>query len=218
MTSDRIVVWGASGFARKVADILTSTGRYDIVGFIDDTAPERKGETFCGKKVLGGRDVLAEVRADGTPNLAFGFGNCHARMRLFREALAMGFALPAVTHASAVVAEDAVLGAGCLVAAGTVLEPNCKLGDCVFINTGSSIGHDDVISEGTHICPGVTVAGCTTIGRLCWVGVGSTVINHIQIGSGTFVGAGSLVVKDLPEGVVAFGSPARVLRKSDGKF
>ena len=54
--------------------------------------------------------------------------------------------------------------------------------------------------------------------RLChpfietFSGLGSTVRNNINIGEWSLVGAGSVVVKDIPDKVVAFGNPARVVR------
>ena len=214
----RIVIWGASGFARKVADIVCSGGGYEVVGFLDDVSPERKGAKFCGRTVLGGKEELPALLSDGVGELAFGFGACHARVESSRYAVELGFNLPSITHASAIVADDAQMGAGTLVGAGAVLEANTRVGNYAFINTGSTIAHDVVIGDGTHICPGVTVCGCTAIGAICWVGAGSTVIDQIKIGSGTFVGAGSLIIRDLPDNVVAWGSPARVVRESDGQF
>jgi maltose O-acetyltransferase len=46
-----------------------------------------------------------------------------------------------------------------------------------------------------------------------WLGGGVIVCPGVTIGSDTVVGAGSVVMRDLPAGVVAVGSPARVLRR-----
>jgi acetyltransferase-like isoleucine patch superfamily enzyme len=75
-----------------------------------------------------------------------------------------------------------------------------------------------VIGDYNHIGPSVTIAGNTSIGSISRIGAGATLIDGIKIGSGSFIGAGSLVVKDIPDRVVAFGSPAKIIRKSDGKF
>lgn len=51
------------------------------------------------------------------------------------------------------------------------------------------------------------------IGRNCWLGAGVIVLPGITIGDNTVVGAGSVVTRDLPSGVVAAGTPCRVLRE-----
>ena len=45
-----------------------------------------------------------------------------------------------------------------------------------------------------------------------WLGVGVTVLDGVRIGKGAVVGAGSVVTKDIPEGAIAFGVPARVIK------
>ncbi len=50
------------------------------------------------------------------------------------------------------------------------------------------------------------------IGENCWLGA-STVI-MADVGSGTTIGAGSVVTRPIPEGVVAVGSPAQVVKKA----
>lgn len=50
------------------------------------------------------------------------------------------------------------------------------------------------------------------IGKNCWLGAGVIVLPGVSIGDGTVVGAGSVVTKDLPAGVLALGTPCRVVR------
>lgn len=54
-----------------------------------------------------------------------------------------------------------------------------------------------------------------TIGNNVWLGGGVIVCPGVTIGDNSVVGAGSVVTKDIPENVVAFGNPARVIRKID---
>ncbi|MEG0468721.1 sugar O-acetyltransferase [Amedibacillus sp. YH-ame10] len=45
-----------------------------------------------------------------------------------------------------------------------------------------------------------------------WVGSNSVILPGVRIGKGSVIGAGSVVTHDIPEGVVAYGSPCRVIR------
>ena len=54
-----------------------------------------------------------------------------------------------------------------------------------------------------------------TIGDNVWLGGGVVVLPGVSVGDDTVVGAGAVVSRDLPAGVVALGSPARIVRRVD---
>ena len=65
----RLIIWGASGHARVIADIIRLSGAYTMAGFLDDISPGRAGESFEGSTILGGRDAIAEGRRVGVTHL-----------------------------------------------------------------------------------------------------------------------------------------------------
>ncbi len=209
----KVVIWGASGHARVVADALTLGGSHQLVGFLDDVSPERRGSSFHGLPVLGGREVLASLRASGVEGLIFGFGNCAARLRLAPEVRGLGIQLVTVVHPSAVVARDVVLGPGTLVAAGAVINTAARVGENVIVNTSASVDHDAIVEDGVHLCPGVRVGGLAHVETGAWVGIGSTISDRVRVGARAMLGAGSVVVRDIPADVLAYGVPARVIRR-----
>ena len=56
-----IAIWGASGHALAVSNAVSLCGQYDIIGYLDNLNPNRKGEIFNGKPVLGGLEALAAL-------------------------------------------------------------------------------------------------------------------------------------------------------------
>ena len=210
---EQIVIWGASGHAMVIADILRLRAEYQLEGFLDSVNPQRHHTLFDGAEILGGEEQLEELHAKGIKQLIIGIGNCEARLRCAEVAKGKGFTLVSAIHPSAVIASNVVIGPGTVVAGGAVINSGSRIGENVIVNTSSSVDHECIIEDGAHICPGAHLAGNVTVGRGAWVGIGSSVIAGIVIGSGAYIGAGAVVVKDIPENVVAYGNPARVRSK-----
>jgi sugar O-acyltransferase (sialic acid O-acetyltransferase NeuD family) len=206
-----IVVWGASGHALVVADAIRLSG-HRVVGFLDDVNPVRRGDAFGGARVLGGREALAALRADGVESLVVAIGDCAARRACAASAVFHGFRLARVVHPAATVAPSVTLGAGSFVAAAAVIGPEAHIGQNVIVNTSSVVDHECRIGDDVHVGPGVRLAGRVRVGPGSWLGIGSIVIDGVSIGDGCLLGAGAVLLRDLPPAVVAYGVPAEIAR------
>lgn len=207
-----IVLIGAGGHARVVADIVRLSGRYSIVGFLDEVSPERRGTFWNGAPILSGWDEIDGLFSSGV-RAAFGaVGDCEARLRIADRLIAKGFDLPVLHHPSAVAAGDASIGVGTVLVAGAIVNSGAHIGANVIINTAASVDHDCAIADGVHVAPGARLGGGVHVGRGAWIGLSAAVKDRVRIGAATLVGAGALVLTDLPAGVVAYGVPARIIR------
>jgi len=207
-----VAIWGASGHAQVVADILRLLGRYRIAGFIDDVTPGRRGETFCGARVLGGREQLDVLLRQGVRRLVLAFGDCGRRLALAELVRRRGFTLVTAVHPRAVVAGDVELGEGTVVAAGAVVNPAVRIGRVAIINTSASVDHGCLVADGAHIAPGAHLAARVSVGRGAWVGLGAAIKEGVSIGAGACIGAGAVVLKDVAPGMLAYGVPARAVK------
>lgn len=193
-------LYGASGHAKVIMDILEAN-QIKIEGLIDDNPEVNE---LLGYPVFHQRNDLSP--------LIISIGNNQIRKKI-AEKLDVEFGT--VIHPSAVVSPSAKIGEGTVIMPGAVINADAVIGKHCIINTGSTIDHECVIEDYCHIAPGVNISGCTTVGEGTWVGVGSCVIQCLHIGKNCMIGAGSVVVKDIPDSVIAFGNPCRVIKKNE---
>jgi sugar O-acyltransferase (sialic acid O-acetyltransferase NeuD family) len=205
----RLVILGAGGIAIVAAEIARSRG-FDVVGFLDDS-PEKRGTLFCGAPVLGDFNMLSDLR-HLVPQAAVAFSNCRGRLNVAHNALSYGFSLPNLIHPSAIISQHANLEHGSIIMPGVIVNAGAHIGSNTILNTAASVDHECRIGDGVHIGPGARLSGLVTVGTATWIGIGSIIRESIHIGNDVLLGAGSLVLKDIPGGVVAYGSPAKVIR------
>jgi sugar O-acyltransferase (sialic acid O-acetyltransferase NeuD family) len=209
----RLILIGASGHAKVVADAAARSGLFTVVVFLDDHKP--KGTPFFGASVLGAAaDLAALTRAHALDAFFVAIGDDAARARVAdaARASARGLAFATIIHPSAVVAEGAAVGAGSVVMAGAVVQPGARVGEGVIVNTRASVDHDAVLEDFAAISPGVSLGGHVQVGAHAFVGIGASVVHGARIGRHCVVGAGAVVTGDLPSHTVAVGVPAKVIR------
>jgi UDP-N-acetylbacillosamine N-acetyltransferase len=209
----KLFILGAGGIAIVAADIARCQG-FDILGFLDDN-PAKHGTLLCGAPVLGNFSLLSGLR-EAAPQVVVAFSNSHGRLDVAQRARSYGFSLPKLIHPSAIISQYASVDEGTIVMPGVIVNAGAHIGDNTILNTAASIDHECRIGDGVHIGPGARLSGLVTVGNASWIGIGSVIRESIYIGADVLLGAGSLVLKDIPDGVVAYGSPAKVIRANTG--
>ena len=208
----KLIIWGAGGHAKVVADIVRLQNQYEIVGFLDDTNPDRWNRPFCNGKILGGQNELAAAKAAGVSHIVIAIGDCAARMKLAKIAVSGGFELANAIHPQTIIASDVSIGCGSVVVAGAIINPAATVGKHAIINTSATIDHDCIIEDGVHISPGANLGGGVHVQSGAWIAIGAKILPGIIIGKGSIIGAGSVVTKNIPDNVIAYGVPARIVR------
>ncbi len=208
-----VIGLGAGGHAKVVIEALRLCGGHEVVGLLDPK-PELRDTKVLGVPVLGGDDLLMELKAQGVELAFIGLGGVQdtgPRRRLYELAVDHGFQVISAIHPQAVLSPSAQLGNGPTVLACGVINAEATLGDNVIVNTGSIVEHDCVIGSHVHIATGAVLAASVTVGDGAHIGAGSTIRQGISIGEGAVVGAGAAVVKDVAPHTVVTGVPATVL-------
>jgi sugar O-acyltransferase (sialic acid O-acetyltransferase NeuD family) len=195
-----VAVIGAGGHSKVVIATLQAAG-YSVAALYDDNATTF-GTQVLGIKVAG---PVAEASRKRVP-VVLAIGDNAVRRRI-AEMLDVEWLT--AFHPSAQVHVSVVVGAGSIVFAGAIIQPDTVLGSHVIVNTAASIDHDCAIGDFAHVAPGARIAGGVNVGAGALIGIGSCVLPGISIGSHAVVGAGAAVASDVASDLVVAGVPAR---------
>ncbi len=204
----KVVIIGAGGHAKVIADIIEKSGD-EIVGFLDDD--KKKGTNIIKEyKVLGdfnNRFPLAIANSGYEFIIAIGDNKkreeiSHSPNLKFYTAI----------HPSAQIGLDVEIQEGTVVMANACINSSAKIGKHCIINTGAIIEHDNIIEDFVHISPNVALGGTVKIGKSTHVGIGSTIKNNITICENCKIGAGAVVVKDIKEEGTYVGVPVEKMK------
>lgn len=193
---NRLVIIGASGHGKVIADIAILNG-YDDIVFLDD---DENIKTCAGFPVVG--RVADGIGMAGDKIVAI--GNAETRERIQGE---LDYVVTLI-HPNAVISRRVQIGQGSVIMAGAVINSDSVVGDGVIINTGASLDHDCVIEDFAHVSVGAHIAGTVRVGKRAWIGAGAVVINNLNICGDCMVGAGAVVVRDISEPGTYIGVPA----------
>lgn len=204
---EKVVIIGASGHGKVIADIIQKAGD-KVIGFLDDNS--NLGKTFIGFSVLG---KVSESYKYQEYKFAIAIGNADIRERIANEQHLKWYT---AIHPTAEISSIGVeIGEGTVVMANAVINSDAKIGKHCIINTGAIVEHDNVIHDFVHVSVGAKLAGNVTVGRKTWIGIGSQVIQGKTIGEETMIGAGAVVIDDIADNCTAVGCPAKEIKSGE---
>ena len=213
MTLPRLILIGASGHAHAVLAVLQRLAAYRVIGLIDSYQP--RGGHSHGYPILGGEDLLAEMCAvHGVEHVLVAIGDNFQRdvMTSKLSQACPGINFPVLIDPSAVIAHGVSIGAGSVIMPLAHVGPGSIIGMGCLLNTRSSLDHDGRMGAFASLAPGATTGGDVSIGARSAIGLGAAIRHRVSIGSDTVIGMGSLVINDWPDGVIAYGAPAGLIR------
>ncbi|MEM7166190.1 MAG: acetyltransferase [Planctomycetota bacterium] len=201
---------GASGHGKVIAEILLP--QFPQLRVLDSD-PTLVGSSFLDRRVEDEETTLESL--DRSQPFFVSIGEAADRRTVATRWEAHGHQLVTAIHESAVVSPSAQVAPGACVMARAVLQAESRVGRGAIVNTAATIDHDTMLGDFVHIAPGAHLSGNVAVGSDSWIGVGAIVKEGIQIAPRVLVGAGSVVVEDLPENIVAYGNPCRIVRSRD---
>jgi len=195
----KVVILGAGGHAKVIADIILSSNDV-LIGFLDDV---KEGYVF-GFPVIGKIDEIHKY--DNNYSFVIGIGNNRIRKQVVDR---YNVCWHTAIHPSAIIARDVSIAEGTVIMAGAIINPSTIIGKHCIINTGAIIEHDNKIADFVHISPNAILCGTVSVGCQTHIGAGAKIINDISICPEAIVGAGAVVVNDIIEAGTYVGVPAK---------
>lgn len=202
----KLLILGAGGHGKVVADAAVASGKWSDIAFLDDNSALSE---VLGFPVMGNIDSYKFYLKENWM-VFVAIGNNATRLTWLNKLEREGYNIATVVHPSSVISSYSSMGKGSVVLAGAVINANTFIGKGCVINTSSTIDHDCIIGEGVHISPGVNISGTVTVKDYSWLGVGAKVINNIFIGKKVIVAAGAVVIKDVQDNVMVAGIPSTI--------
>ncbi len=199
----KLVIIGAGGHGKVVADIAVKSGYKDIV-FLDDNAT---GD--CLNFPIVGATVKLKELDDGRTDFVIAVGNNKIRKRI---ADTYSISWTTLIHPKACLGMETQIGEGTVVMAGAIINPGASVGTHCIVNTGAVIEHDNVLKNYVHVSPNAALGGSVHVGEGTHIGIGAIVKNNIEICSDCVIGAGAVVVHDIKEQGTYVGVPSRKIK------
>ncbi|MCB2287722.1 acetyltransferase [Clostridium algidicarnis] len=214
---EKIILIGSGQHANVVLYNIKCQNKYEVIGYFESDI-HKVNKYYNNLQVLKcykDQDLKQLIKKYNTNKFFIGFGNMEYRKRVFKQFVNDGWEPVNIFHPNAVISKYAHIGRGVLIECGCLITPNPIIGDNVVVNTGSQVNHDNVIEDHVYIASGVILSGGVTIGENTLIDDGVIVTLGKKIGQNCLIGAGSVVTKNIENDVVAYGNPAKVVRKNE---
>lgn len=205
-----ILIVGASGFGREVANIIEENGDYDYIAFIDDDL-KLQGKIINGYEVEGTVDDL--FNREEPINVVIAIADPHIRMAIAKKLIKnKNISFPNIISKYADVSQLNRLGIGNIICQGSVLTVGIKMGSFNHINLNCTVGHDAIVKDCITVYPGVNISGNVRIDDYCELGTGSQIIQGKYLAEDVILGAGAVVINDIIEKGTYVGVPVKKVK------
>ena len=185
----RVAIVGAGGYGRVALDVLLAGGLGDrVLGFYDDAHATLSGEVR-GVPILGDVGMLKSMLSVESVHVVVAITDNGARLRVANSLRSLGARFLVSVHPEAYVSAAAVVGDGCVVAAGAIVHPDaavgshCYLGPCSLVDRDAEVGAGTWVSAGSIVGPGARVGARVVLGQNSSVGRKAVVEGDSEVGA-----------------------------------
>jgi sugar O-acyltransferase (sialic acid O-acetyltransferase NeuD family) len=209
-----LYIYCAGGFGKEIMDVArrrdNAIHQWDSIKFVDDVL---ESDIKYGAQVLRFDQVIANGGVDQAEFL-IAAGEPAVRNKIRGKLEQANARLGRLVDVSTILTDSAQISDGVIITPLCAISSDAVLARNSCVNTMSIIGHDVTVGENSVISSMVNLGGGCVVGKNSYIGMGASIKEGIKIGSNAIVGMGSVVYNDIPDGVIALGNPARVMRNN----
>jgi len=210
-------IYGAGGLGREVYELAisinNSSNRWTTIVFIDDAdkIDNPRNLSIYKYSEIKNNFSLDEIE------FCIAVGEPIIRKKIFDNLASSGMKLATLIHPDVTIPKSTIIGEGTIICKFVSITCDISIGKNVYVHPMACIGHDAIIGENTIVSSYVDVAGSCNIGNCTFLAINVILKQGVSIGHNTIVGMGSIVHRDLPDGVIALGNPARPMKNNIDK-
>lgn len=187
MQKPKVLIIGAGGHGRAVAESILLKNEYELAGFIDDSWPDNKS---IGQYPIHGKIENLVQYLSIANFVVIAIGNNKVRSGLTENLTDVGFKFATIFHPAAIVSPSAVIGDGTVVMAGAIIGTEARLGVGAIVNSGANVDHHCTVGDFGHLGVNACMAGGSIIGDRAWIQAGSALGYGVRIDSEAIVPPG----------------------------
>ncbi len=218
MIKEKIILIGSGQYARMVIDNIEDIGNIEIFGIVT-SIPEEVGKNWYRYPIIGINEEIDRIFSENKDLTGYFLtidtlrnGNMRPREQMYKM-LDKKYRAPNLIHPKALISRHAILGHGNILEAYTKIANGARMGSHCIVNSFTAVNHDQIIGDNVLIVGNVSMAGCS-IGDNTIIADGASVGFKCSVGCNCIIGDGAVIAKNIPDNVVAYGNPARIIRRN----
>lgn len=207
-----LFIYCAGSLGKEIYDLALRTKyKESEIVFVDDN---KTGGKFTSDAIdIISNETLFEIFSK-EDRVLIATGEPALREKLFNELKSKDIIFDILIDPNVPVSKSAKIKNGTIICDFCSISSDVIIGENVLINRQAIIGHDIKIGSNSVISSTVNLGGNVKIGSCTYVGMGAHVKEGIKIGSNSILAMGAILIKDVPDGMIAVGNPARPILKN----
>lgn len=204
-----LIIIGAGGMGRSMYCIATNSIGYGtefiVKGFIDDNIHQL--DSFVGYPPILG--TIDDYLVEKNDMFVCSIGETITKEKICEKLKHKGAKFQRLIHKTAIVRQNAYIGAGSIICEYAAIGADCKIGENSLIQPYATIAHDCKVGDYVRIDTRATLVGGVIVENRVTIHTAAVLSHNVIVGEGAKVAACSFVIKKVKPGITVMGNPAK---------